>query len=89
MMVAYLDEYFSRFTVLEQPERGIHALHFDGMNMLLNRDAVIAEFKERLAGYYPAYIIEYKEKYVGPLRVYIEARMRPIPKKRGDLDLLI
>lgn len=87
-MPPYLDEYFSRFTVLEQPERGSHDLHFDGVKFQ-HKEAVIREFKERLAGYYPGYIITCTESDLGPLRVYIEAIMRPIPKKRGDLDLLI
>lgn len=87
-MPSYLDEYFSRFTPLKQPECGGHALHFDGVK-IQHKEAVIQEFKERLAGYYPGYIITCTESDLRPLRVYIEARMRPIPKKRGDLDLLI
>lgn len=85
-MPPYLDEYFSRFTVLEQPERGSHALHFDG-EKVQHKDAIIAEFKERLAGYYPGYDLVFEEKYMGPERVYITAK--PVARKRGDLDFLI
>lgn len=87
-MPSYLDEYFSRFTPLKQPECGGHALHFDGVK-IQHKEAVIQEFKERLAGYYPAYTITCTESDLGPGRVYIEAKMVLILKNNSSLKDLI
>lgn len=85
-MERYLDEYFKNFQPLRDVERGFHALHIHG-EWYPHKDAIVREFAQRLATYYPDYIVEYEGTHRASTQYYVTAKM--VRKKSGSLNDLI